>query len=146
MNRRRFLYTTSAVAGGLLVPVHFTHSKARRISPNEKLNIAAVGAGGQAVTDINGCAAENIVALCDVDQKRLEERAAKFPKAKLFRDYRKMITEMKEIDGVVVSTPDHHHAHAAALAMRMGKHVYCQKPLTHSIWEARLLRKLAAKT
>lgn len=147
MNRRRFLYsTTTAVAGGLLVPVHFTHSKPRRVSPNEKLNIAAVGAGGQAVTDINGCAAENIVALCDVDQKRLEERAAKFPKAKLFRDYRKMISEMKEIDGVVVSTPDHHHAHAAALAMRMGKHVYCQKPLTHSIWEARLLRKLAAKT
>jgi len=148
ITRRRFLCTTSGVATGLLLPAHFVRAaaKPRRVSPNEKLNIAAVGAGGQAATDINGCAAENIVALCDVDQKRLEERGAKFPKAKLFRDYRKMLEEMKEIDAVTVSTPDHHHAHAAMMAMKLGKHVYCQKPLTHSIWEARMLRETAAKT
>jgi predicted dehydrogenase len=146
MNRRRFLYTSSAVAGGLLLPAGLASARPRRVSPNEKLNIAAIGAGGQAVTDINGCAAENIVALCDVDQKRLEERAAKFPKAKLYRDYRKMLEEMKEIDAVTVSTPDHNHAHAAVMAMRLGKHVYCQKPLSHSIWEARLMRQVAAKT
>jgi len=148
LNRRRFIYATSAVAGGLLLPLSSVHAapKPRRVSPNEKLNIAAIGAGGQAGTDINGCAAENIVALCDVDQKRLEERAAKFPKAKLYRDYRKMLEEMKEIDAVTVSTPDHHHAHAAVMAMRLGKHVYCQKPMAHSIWEARLMREVAAKT
>jgi predicted dehydrogenase len=148
LNRRRFLYTTSAAAAGLLLPAHLVRAAARprRVSPNEKLNIAAVGAGGQAATDINGCAAENIVALCDVDQKRLEERGAKFPRAKLYRDYRKMLEEMKEIDAVTVSTPDHHHAHAAMMAMKLGKHVYCQKPLTHSIWEARMLRETAAKT
>ena len=148
INRRRFLYTTSAVASGLLLPAHLVRAaaKPRRVSPNEKLNIAAIGAGGQAATDINGCAAENIVALCDVDQKRLEERGAKFPKAKLFRDYRRMLQEMQEIDAVTVSTPDHHHAFAAMMAMNLGKHVYCQKPLTHSIWEARMLREAAAKT
>ena len=148
INRRCFIYTTSAVAGGLLLPASFVRAaaKPRRVSPNEKLNIAAIGAGGQAATDINGCAAENIVALCDVDQKRLEERGAKFPKAKLYRDYRKMLEEMKEIDAVTVSTPDHHHAFAAMMAMKLGKHVYCQKPLTHSISEARMLREVAAKT
>jgi predicted dehydrogenase len=146
--RRRFIHTSAVVGSGLLLPATFARAaaKPRRVSPNEKLNIAAVGAGGQAATDINGCAAENIVALCDVDQQRLEERGAKFPKARLFRDYRQMLEEMKEIDAVTVSTPDHHHAHAAMLAMKLGKHVYCQKPLTHSIWEARLLRETAAKT
>lgn len=130
------------------MPASFVRAAARphRVSPNEKLNIAAIGAGGQAATDIGGCAGENIVALCDVDRKRLEERGAKFPKARLFRDYRQMIESMKEIDAVIVSTPDHHHAPAAVMAMRLGKHVYCQKPMSHSVWEARLMREVAAKT
>src|SRR5688572_575485 len=148
VNRRRFIFTSTALASGLLLPASFVCAAARprRVSPNEKLNIAAIGAGGQASTDINGCAAENIVALCDVDRTRLEERGAKFPKARLFRDYRQMLETMKEIDAVIVSTPDHHHAHAAIMAMRMGKHVYCQKPMSHSVWEARLMREVAAKT
>jgi predicted dehydrogenase len=148
VNRRRFIFASTALASGLLLPSGFVCAAARprRVSPNEKLNIAAIGAGGQAVTDINGCAGENIVALCDVDRKRLEERGAKFPKARLFRDYRQMLEEMKEIDAVIVSTPDHHHAHAAVMAMRLGKHVYCQKPIAHSVWEARLMREVAAKT
>jgi len=85
------------------------------------------------------------VALCDVDSKRLAERAAKYPKAKLFSDYRKMLEEQKGIDAVIVSTPDHHHAFAAVMAMKLGKHVYCQKPMAHSIWEARLMRQVAAR-
>ena len=148
LTRRRFIQASSAAATSLLLPAAAVcaASKPRRVSPNEKLNIAAIGAGGQAATDINGCSAENIVALCDVDQKRLEERGAKFPQAKLYRDYRKMLEEMKEIDAVTVSTPDHHHAFAAIMAMKLGKHVYCQKPLAHSVWEARLMREVAAKT
>lgn len=146
INRRHFIFTSTALASSLLVPSSFVRAaRARRVSPNEKMNIAAIGAGGQAITDINGCAGENIVALCDVDRKRLEERGAKFPQARRFRDYRQMLEEMKEIDAVIVSTPDHHHAHAAVMAMRMGKHVYCQKPLSHSIWEARVMRETAAK-
>jgi predicted dehydrogenase len=148
VHRRRFLVTSTALASGLLLPSSLVRAavRPRPVSPNEKLNIAAIGAGGQGATDINGCAGENIVALCDVDRKRLEERGAKFPKARLFRDYRQMLETMKEIDAVIVSTPDHHHAHAAVMAMRLGKHVYCQKPMSHSVWEARLMRDVAATT
>ena len=148
VTRRRFLYTTSAVAGGLLLPGHLAQAapRPRRVSPNEKLNIAAIGAGGQGTTDTDGCAGENIVALCDVDSKILNARGAKYPKARLFRDYRNMLEGMKEIDAVIVSTPDHHHAFAAVMAMKLGKHVYCQKPIAHSVWEARLMREVAAKT
>lgn len=148
VTRRRFLYTSSAIAGGLLLPAHLTQAapRPRRVSPNEKLNIAAIGAGGQGGTDTDGCAGENIVALCDVDSKILNARGAKYPKAKLFRDYRVMLESMQDIDAVIVSTPDHHHAFAAVMAMKLGKHVYCQKPIAHSVWEARLMREVAAKT
>ncbi len=149
VNRRRFLATSSTFATGLLLSGPLpsaSGAKARKVSPNEKLNIASIGANGQGATDTNGCATENIVALCDVDSKRLGERAAKFPQAKLYKDYRQMLEEMKEIDAVIVSTPDHHHAFAAMMAMKMGKHVYCQKPMAHSISEARLMRETAAKT
>ncbi|MDX9971450.1 MAG: Gfo/Idh/MocA family oxidoreductase [FCB group bacterium] len=113
-------------------------------SPNEKLNVAAIGAGGKGGSDINGCKSENVVALCDVDWHRAAETFAQFPNAKQYKDYRKMLEEMKEIDAVTVSTPDHMHAPAALMAMSLGKHVYVQKPLTHSSEEARMLR-LAAK-
>jgi predicted dehydrogenase len=153
LNRRRFLFTSTAAASGLMLTwtsgglaLPAGRPRPRRVSPNEKVNIAAIGAGGQAVTDINGVSTENIVALCDVDRKRLEERAAKFPKARLFSDYRKMIESMPEIDAVTVSTPDHHHALASIMAMKEGKHVYCQKPLAHSVWEARQMLKVARET
>ena len=147
LTRRRFLYTSSALGSGLLLPSGLVRAaaKPRQLSPNEKLNIASIGANGQGATDTDGCAGENIVALCDVDSKRLAERAAKYPKAKLFSDYRKMLEEQKGIDAVIVSTPDHHHAFAAVMAMKLGKHVYCQKPMAHSIWEARLMRQVAAR-
>ena len=151
-SRRRFLCTSATVSSGLLLASSATlRTRAatpppRRVSPNEKLNLASIGAGGQGATDTDGCASENIVALCDVDETRLRERGKKYPKAKLYRDYRKMLEEMKEIDAVIVSTPDHHHAFASIMAMKLGKHVYCQKPLAHSIWEARRMREVARET
>jgi len=147
LSRRRFLVASSTVASGLLLPSGSIYASpgARRVSPNEKLNIASIGANGQGASDTDGCATENIVALCDVDSQRLAQRAAKYPNARLFSDYRKLLDEVKDLDAVIVSTPDHHHAFAAVRAMQLGKHVYCQKPLAHSIWEARLMRQVAAK-
>ncbi len=115
---------------------------------NNKLDVAVVGAGGKGASDTDECAkgGANIVALCDVDSKTLDGRLAKYPAAKGFRDYRKMYEEFgKSFDAVIVSTPDHVHAPAASLAMKMGKHAYVQKPLTHSVAEARHLRLLAAE-
>ncbi len=115
-------------------------------SPNEKLNIASVGAGGRAASDINGCASENIVALADVDAKRASAMHTKFEKAAKYTDFRKMLDrEGSAIDAVIVATPDHMHATAAIAAMERGKHVYVEKPLTRTIWEARLLTEAAAK-
>jgi predicted dehydrogenase len=151
LTRRRFLSASTALVSGVVVAGSAPWRSltaappARRVSPNEKLNIASIGAAGQGATDTDGCAGENIVALCDVDEIRLRERAKKYPKASLHRDYRKMLEERKEIDAVIVSTPDHHHAFASIMAMKLGKHVYCQKPLAHSIWEARRMREVATE-
>ncbi|HYG33140.1 MAG TPA: Gfo/Idh/MocA family oxidoreductase [Clostridia bacterium] len=112
-------------------------------SPNEKLNIAGIGIGGQGASDLSHMEKENIVALCDVDKNYAGHTFKKYSKAKQFTDYRKMLDEMKEIDAVVVATPDHMHAFASIEAIKRGKHVYCEKPLTHSVWEARQLAKAA---
>lgn len=114
-------------------------------SPNSKLNVAGIGVGGQGGHDISQMAAENIVALCDVDKRHASGSFKRFPQAKQFTDYRKMLEEMKGIDAVVVATPDHHHAVASTLALRLGKHVYCEKPLTYSVWEARQVAATARK-
>src|SRR2546422_2162263 len=146
--RRRFVYSAAWAAGAVMVPIPAGAARARYTSPNEKLSIAVIGAGGKGAGDTDHCAelGENIVALCDVDENTLNERKQKYSQAKLFRDYRKMLDEIgRNIDAVVVATPDHHHAFAAAMAMKMGKHVYVQKPLTHSVYEARYLRDLARK-
>jgi predicted dehydrogenase len=113
-------------------------------SPNAKLNIAAIGTGNRARGDIEGVAGENIVALCDVDEQFLEKAAQSFPRAKRYSDFRILLDkEAKNIDAVVVGTPDHTHAPASAAALRLGKHVYCEKPLTHTVYEARKLAELA---
>jgi len=115
-------------------------------SPNEKLNIAAIGAGGKGASDIAGCIGENIVALADPDSKRAEQTFQLYEKAPKYTDFRRMFDkEAKNIDAVIVATPDHMHAAATLWAMERGKHVYCQKPLTRTIWEARLLTAAAAK-
>jgi predicted dehydrogenase len=114
-----------------------------KLSPNEKLNIAAIGAGGKGASDIMHSKDENIVALCDVDWDRAAEIFKAFPDVPKYRDYRNMLDKHPEIDAVTVSIPDHSHAPAAYLAMKMGKHVYVQKPLTHTVAEARLLLNTA---
>ena len=142
INRRNFIKRTAATG----VSTAFITSGLRAQSPNNKLNVAAIGIGGRGNPVINRCAGENIVALCDVDFDRGAETFNQFPKAKRFKDFRVMFDKMgKEIDAVVVATPDHTHAVATMEAMRRGKHVYTEKPLTHSIWEARQITEAARK-
>ncbi len=115
-------------------------------SPNEKLNIACIGIGGQGAANLAGVSNQNIVALCDVDEKRAGGAFDQHPKARRFQDYRRMFDQMeKSIDAVVVSTPDHTHFHPSMLAMLMGKHLYCEKPMAHSVWEIREMTRLAKK-
>ena len=142
-NRRDFIKTTSLATGAIAFGVP---TLLRAANLNSKLNIACIGAGkgSKGESDTDDCASENIVALCDVDSARCVEPRAKYPSAKFYQDFRKMFDEMgKSIDAVTVSTPDHNHAIIASRAMRMGKHVYCQKPLVQTIYEARYLRQLA---
>jgi predicted dehydrogenase len=116
----------------------------RKYQANEKLNIACIGVYNRAKDNLNAVAHENIVALCDINSTYLEEPAKRFPSAKLFSDFRKVV-EMKGIDAFVVATPDHTHAPASILAMETGHHCYCEKPLTHSVYETRLVTETAAK-
>ncbi len=148
LTRRAFLAaTTTAVLAGCATgnPKPNTAKVVPgKISPNEKLNIAGIGVGGKGTQDILSFTRENIVAICDVDLGHAEETVYRLPKAKQYQDYRKMLDEMgSQIDAVTVTTPDHTHAPAAYRAMKLGKHVYCQKPLTHTVAEARLLAKTA---
>ena len=138
--RRDFLTQSTALGAALWVSGRPALASK---SPNEKLNIAAIGCGGKGRDDIRGCSHENIVALCDCDDGRAAETYKRFPTVQKYKDYRKMLEERKDIDAVLVSTPDHHHAPASVMAMKLGKHVYCQKPLTHSIYEARRMREVA---
>ena len=114
-------------------------------SPNEKLNIAGIGAGGKGASDTAACAGENIVAFADPDWVRAAKTFEKYPNAKRYKDFREMLDKEKSIDAVTVSTPDHMHAIAAMWAMERGIHVYVQKPMTRSIWEARMLTQAARK-
>ncbi len=140
-SRRQFLQTTSLAAGAVAFGMP---TLLRAANLNSKLNIACIGAMGKGESDTNDCSSENIVALCDVDSARAAKQCAKYADAKFYQDYRKLFDEMSDgIDAVTVSTPDHMHAIIASLAMRHGKHVYCQKPLVQTIYEARYLRNLA---
>jgi hypothetical protein len=144
LSRRNFL-KTSALCGAsfLLLP---GGKLAFGSEANSKLNIAGIGTGGQGRSNLDNLSGlgVNIVALCDVDQARAGDIFKKHPQAKAFVDFRRMLDQMdRQIDAVVVSTPDHTHAVAVMAAMRRGKHVYCEKPLTHTVYEARLLRKTA---
>jgi predicted dehydrogenase len=112
---------------------------------NNKLNIAMIGAGGRGRANLAGVASENIVALCDVDVTSMDMVGEKHPQAKKFVDFRKLFDNPKLFDAVVVSTCEHTHVFATMLALKAGKHVYCEKPLTHNIWEARLVRETASK-
>ena len=145
MSRRDFIGGAAAVAAFTIVPRHVLGGP-RDVPPSEKLNIAAIGSGGMGRSNINACSGENIVALCDVDDNRAAGTFKKFPKAKKYRDFRKMLEkEDRNIDAVIVATPDHTHAVAAMAAMKRRKHVYVQKPLTHTVYEARMLTEAARK-
>ena len=149
LTRRAFLASTtvSAVGAGATVRMNTAKVVPRKVSPNEKLNIAAVGAGGMGFSNLRACSTENIVALCYVDHTRAKDALELFPKASRHTDFRRMFdSESKEIDAVIVATPDHTHAVIAMAAMRLGKHVYCQKPLAHSIHEVRALTAAARES
>ena len=146
LSRRDLIQRAGLAAGlGALGGVFSGRAAAESTSPNEKLNIGCIAVGGQGGGDMNAVSSENIVAICDVDEQRLNAAAQKHPSARKYVDFRKMLEECKEIEAVTVSTPDHNHAAASLMAMKLGKHVYCQKPLTHNIHEARLMRDVARK-
>lgn len=144
ITRRQFIYY-SALAASATALTGYARPKPRVVSPNEKLNIGQVGCGGKGAGDLRFCSSENIVALCDVSENAAAHAREAYPQAKFYKDYREMLEKEKSLDAVDIATPDHMHAVIAATAIKLGKHVYCQKPLTHDVYEARMLRELADK-
>ena len=142
ISRRDFIAGTAAAAAFTVLPRHVLAGSGDT-PPSEKLNIAAIGIGGQGKWDLGRLESENIVALCDVDEEFAAPIFNRYPQAKKYRDFRKMLEKQKVIEAVVVATPDHSHAVISMMAIKMGKHVYCEKPLTHSIYEARKLTEAA---
>ena len=142
-NRRQVL-RQAALAGAAAALGTLPARPLLAASPNEKLNIAVVGCGGRGGDDLSGVSSENIVALCDVDDRRAARAYKAHPKARRFRDFRKMLDAVgREIEAVVVGTPDHTHAPPAVAAMKIGKHCFCEKPLAHSVYEVRTMREIA---
>ncbi len=146
-SRRKFLKTAAVGAAGLtIVPNSILGKSFGHIAPSEKLNIAGVGVGGMGRRNLSNMKTENIVALCDVDWKYAAKTFSDYPKARRFKDWREMFDKMgHSIDAIMVATPDHTHAGVAAHGITLGKHTYVQKPMTHSVYESRLLTKLAKK-
>ena len=148
-SRREFLKSASlASAGFMIVPRHVLGGKGF-LAPSDKLVVAGIGAGGKGKSDLKyfyDSGKADIGYLCDVDDRMAKDSIAAYPKAKYYKDWRKMMeVESKNFDAVSVSTPDHNHAVQAMAAMQLGKHVYVQKPMTHDIFEARMLTQAAAK-
>lgn len=144
-HRRDFLKTASIAAGAAGLGFWSQLPAAESKSPNEKLDVACIGVSGRGGANVSGVATQNIVALCDVDENRLNGAAKRFPLAAKYNDFRKLLDKEAGIDAVTVSTPDHCHAPAGLWAMSLGKHCYCEKPLTHNVYEARKMAELAAK-
>lgn len=141
-SRRQFLRTSALGAVSIGFPAIL-----RGQNLNSKLNIVVIGCGGRGAGNLASVAekGDNIVALCDVDERNLDAAAAKYTQAKKFIDFRKLYAEMKDFDAVVVSTAEHTHGLATLPALKSGKHVYCEKPLTHNVWETRMIRDEAKK-
>ena len=151
LTRRGFLTGFAATAATVtIVPRHVLGGQGHK-APSDKLNIACIGVGGKGRSDSQAMIGENVIALCDVDEERAAEKHGDeqksifdlVPQAKFYKDFRVMLEKEKDIDAVTVSTPDHTHAVAAMMAIKMGKHVFVQKPLTHTVYEARALAKAA---
>lgn len=146
VSRRRFLSTGLAAGACLSLPSRRVLAQTTEKPPSEKVNIAVIGAGGQGASDIDSLLETgyvNIVALCDVDEDRAAKTYARFPNLPKYRDFRKMLDKETTFDAVLVATPDHSHALASLAAIQLGKHVYCEKPLTHTVQEARVLAQAA---
>jgi len=145
ISRRSFLGTAATAAAAFsIIPSHAVAGLGH-MAPSDKLNIAGIGIGGKGKVNLRNMVGQNMVALCDVDWDYAEPVFQAYPDAKKYKDYREMLEKQKDIDAVVIATPDHTHAVQAMMAMQVGKHVYCQKPLTHTIWEARQLTEAAKK-
>lgn len=142
LSRRQFLNQAAATSLATLAAPAIVRGR----NLNDKLNLAIIGAGGRGAANLKGVESENIVILCDVNQDGLNKAAARHTKAKQIVDFRKVYDHAKEFDAVVISTAEHTHAFATLPALQLGKHVYCEKPLTHNVWEARVIREAAAKT
>jgi len=146
LNRRDFVKTTSLAAATLTGGVFSQLEAAETKSPNQKLTIGCIGTANRASADISGVRSQNIVALCDIDSNYLNRAGKQFPKARKYADYRELITkETGKIDAVVVATADHNHAPASLRAINAGMHCYCEKPLTHTVHEARVIAEAAKK-
>lgn len=145
-SRREFMAATAAFAAFSIVPRHCVAGSGKK-APSEKLNMGCIGVGGmQGASDVDSVGGENIYALCDVDEAFLGQTGSKYPSAKRYRDFREMLDkEHKNLDAITITIPDHMHATVALWAMERGLAVYCQKPLTQTVWEARLMSKAAAK-
>ncbi|HYH55624.1 MAG TPA: Gfo/Idh/MocA family oxidoreductase, partial [Anseongella sp.] len=149
MERRKFIRQGARTAAGFFIVPRYVLGGRGYTSPSDKLDIAAIGTGGKGRVNLDNSwnnGSDNIVALCDVDDRMSAEARKKWPKAKYYTDYREMFDKRhRKFDAVIVSTPDHMHAVQAMAAMELGKHLYCEKPLTHDIREARQLTEAAAK-
>lgn len=139
-SRRTFLAQTTALSSALAFPSILSAQ-----SPNNKLNLAIIGCGGRGAGNLAEVSSENIVALCDVNENNLTAAAVKYPQARKYIDFRKLYEQMNDIDAVVVSCAEHTHALATLPALKLRKHVFCEKPLTHNIWEARVITEAAAE-
>lgn len=147
VSRRSFLKTSSLASASALAAPYILRGSEGGLSPNEKLNIACIGVGGQGRNAIHDLADQNFVAFCDVDDERAAETYEAHPNVPRFRDYRRMLDALgNKIDAVTVSTPDHMHYPMAVAALQLGKHVFVEKPLTHTVSEARHLARLAANS
>jgi hypothetical protein len=145
ISRRRFIGTATAASVFSIVPRHVIGGPGIT-PPSEKLNIAGIGVGGRGRSLLNWMSSQNIVAICDADERSLNVAGAKWTKAKRHRDFRRMLATQKDIDAVFVATPDHLHFAASMWALKNGKHVYCEKPLTHTVAETRALAKAAGES
>ena len=142
ISRRRFVAAAGAATAFMVVPRHVIGGPGQN-PPSQRLNVAGVGLGGMGSGDIGQYGGENVVALCDVEQRHLAAAAKRFPNARTWTDFREMFDKQKDIDTVTVATPDHLHAFVTMEALKRGKNVYCQKPLTHSVYEARMIANAA---
>ena len=143
MTRRSFIGKTALITTAFTILPRSVLGGKGFVAPSDKLNIGCIGIGGKGKVDAEAMENENVVAICDVDEIHGSEIRKKYPKARFYQDFRILLEKEKNLDAITISTPDHTHAIIAFSAMQLGKHVFVQKPLTHTVYEARKLAKAA---